>query len=215
MVCVAQVVPGVQDTNLSRDYASRTSATSLTINGANSYTKDIRLDGMNLIDEGGCGTITVNLNMDAVAEVQVISNGYTAENGRSTGGVISLVTKSGTNQYKGSLTTAAAIGSTRTTSSASSTTPRNRSMPSTSRVRFGGPVIIPGLCDSHRDHEEVVGFFASQEFADNQRPSVTTRANLPTDLERNGDFSQTFITTGTGAAAAYSVGPIIDPLTGK
>ena len=40
--------------------------------------------------------------MDAVGEVQVISNGYTAENGRNNGGVISMVTKSGTNQLRAS-----------------------------------------------------------------------------------------------------------------
>ena len=40
--------------------------------------------------------------MDAVNEVQVIANGYTAENGRNNGGLINVVTKSGTNTFKGS-----------------------------------------------------------------------------------------------------------------
>ena len=39
--------------------------------------------------------------MDAVGEVQVIANGYTAENGRNNGGLINVVTKSGTNTFKG------------------------------------------------------------------------------------------------------------------
>ena len=68
-----QIVPGVQDTNLNRDYATRTSAVAVTINGSNGFNKDIRLDGMNIIDEGGCGSVSVNLNMDAVGEVRVIS----------------------------------------------------------------------------------------------------------------------------------------------
>ena len=47
-------------------------------------------------------TRMVNPNIDAVGEVQVISNGFTAENGRSNGGLIIMTTKSGTNQFKGS-----------------------------------------------------------------------------------------------------------------
>ena len=44
----------------------------------------------------------VNPNIDAVGEVQVISNGFTAENGRSNGGLIIMTTKSGTSRFKGS-----------------------------------------------------------------------------------------------------------------
>ena len=44
----------------------------------------------------------VNPNLDAVGEVQVISSGFTAENGRSSGGMIIMTTKSGTSSVKGS-----------------------------------------------------------------------------------------------------------------
>ena len=96
------ILPGVQDTNLNRDFAQWRSAISITINGMPSQSKDVRVDGLNIVDEGGCGTAFVNLNMDAIGEVQVISNGYTAENGRNNGGVISIITKSGTGTLKGS-----------------------------------------------------------------------------------------------------------------
>ena len=96
------ILPGVQDTNLNRDFAQWRSAISITINGMPSQSKDVRVDGINIVDEGGCGTAFVNLNMDAIGEVQVISNGYTAENGRNNGGLISIVTKSGTSTFKGS-----------------------------------------------------------------------------------------------------------------
>ena len=96
------ILPGVQDTNLNRDFAQWRSAISITINGMPSQNKDVRVDGINIVDEGGCGTAFVNLNMDAIGEVQVIANGYTAENGRNNGGVISVVTKSGTSSLKAS-----------------------------------------------------------------------------------------------------------------
>ncbi len=42
-------------------------------------------------------------NPDAVQEFRVITNSYSAEYGRFAGGVVDLVTKSGTNQWRGSL----------------------------------------------------------------------------------------------------------------
>ena len=72
---------------------------------------------------------------------------------------------------------------------------------------IGGPVVIPGVIDSRRSQKKVY-FFASQEYTDDLRPQDVTRTNLPTDLERRGDFSQTRITNG-------SLQPILDPLTGQ
>ena len=50
------ILPGVQDTNLNRDFTQWRSAISITINGMPSQSKDVRVDGMNIVDEGGCGT---------------------------------------------------------------------------------------------------------------------------------------------------------------
>ena len=47
------------------------------------------------------GVPVVNPNPDTVAEFRVIENNYSAEYGRSNGGVVSVVTKSGTNQVHG------------------------------------------------------------------------------------------------------------------
>src|SRR5207247_10823093 len=102
MYAMLSILPGVQNTKLNRDFATWTSAAAITINGAPTINKDLRVDGINIVDEGGCSTGFVNLNMDAVGEVQVITNGYTAENGRNNGGLISVVTKSGTSQLKAS-----------------------------------------------------------------------------------------------------------------
>ena len=206
------ILPGVQDTNLNRDFAQWRSAISITINGMPSQNKDVRVDGINIVDEGGCGTAYVNLNMDAIGEVQVIANGYTAENGRNNGGVISMVTKSGTNA-------AAGVGLVQRPPRQ---VQRERLFPqgdagqakplyrvNISGYSVGGPVVIPGLIDSReRQAGKKFYFFGSQEYTDDARPTTTTRANMPTALEYNGDFSQTRITNGT-------IQPIIDPLTGQ
>jgi len=203
------VLPGVQDTNLNRDFSSWTSATQISINGAQSQNKDVRVDGINIVDEGGCGTAFINLNMDAVNEVQVIANGYTAENGRNNGGLINVVTKSGTNTFKGS----GWYNARRDRFNANDYFRKinNQAKPlydvNIYGYSFGGPLVIPKVMDSRKMNKKTY-FFVSQEYTDDARPSVTVRSNLPTALERAGDFSQTRITNG-------NIQPIIDPQTGQ
>jgi hypothetical protein len=203
------VLPGVQDTNLNRDFSSWTSATQITINGSASEKKDVRVDGINIVDEGGCGTAFVNLNMDAVSEVQVIANGYTAENGRNNGGLINVVTKSGTNTFKGSAWYNGRRD--RFNSNDYFRKVNDQAKPlynvNIQGYSFGGPFVIPGVFDSRKATRKTF-FFVSQEYTNDKRPTVTVTSNLPTALERSGDFSQTRITNGT-------IQPIIDPLTGK
>jgi outer membrane receptor protein involved in Fe transport len=203
------VLPGVQDTNLNRDYSSWTSATQITINGAPSQNKDVRIDGINIVDEGGCGTAFVNLNMDAVNEIQVVSNGYTAENGRNNGGLINVVTKSGSNVFKGS---AWYNGRRDQFNAIDYFRQVNKQVKplydvNISGYGFGGPLVIPGVMDARKMQKKTF-FYVSQEYTSDKRPTSTTRVNLPTALERVGDFSQTKITNGT-------IQPIIDPQTGQ
>jgi hypothetical protein len=205
---VMAILPGVQDTNLNRDFTTLNSAIAITINGM-AQSKDIRLDGINAQDEGGGSNSFVNLNIDAIGEVQVISNGYTAENGRKTGGMISITTKSGTNQFRGS----AWYNGRRDRFNANDYFRKlnNQAKPlyevNISGYTFGGPAVIPGLFDS-RTAARKLYFFVSQEYTADASPTTTLRGNLPTDAERKGDFSQTYVTSG-------ALQPIVDPQTGQ
>ena len=201
-------LPGVQDTNLSRDFTDWNSAKLITINGAPVNNKNVMIDGIPQVDEGGTGNAYVNPNMDAVGEVQVVANGFTAENGRSNGGLVNFVTKSGTTTFKG----AGWYNARRDAWNKNDYLRiRNKQAKPLYRVNIGGfsiggPVIIPGLLDS-RTSEKKVFFFVSQEYTKDARPSATATANYPTALERTGDFSQTFRTT---ASAYGTVQPILD-----
>src|SRR4051794_39207889 len=203
------VLPGVQDTNLNRDYSSWTSATQITINGAPSQNKDVRIDGINIVDEGGCGTAFVNLNMDAVNEIQVVSNGYTAENGRNNGGLINVVTKSGSNVFKGSAWYNGRRDQFNENDYFRKVNKQAKPLydVNISGYGFGGPLVIPGVIDARKVTTNKTFFFVSQEYTVDKRPTDTTRTNLPTALERAGDFSQPRVTNGT-------IQPIIDPQTG-
>ena len=60
------------------------------------------LDGIATVNTGG-NQQGLQLNSDAIAEVKVIASAYQAEYGRTSGIQISGVTKSGTNQFRGSV----------------------------------------------------------------------------------------------------------------
>jgi outer membrane receptor for ferrienterochelin and colicin len=49
------------------------------------------------------GTIGVKPNVEGIQEITVQTNSYAAEAGRTAGGVINVVTRSGTNQFHGSV----------------------------------------------------------------------------------------------------------------
>ena len=72
------------------------------INGARSSDTDILLDGgenVNLFDT----TVGQSVPLDTVQEFSVLTSNYSAEFGRAGGGVVNVATKSGTNQFHGSL----------------------------------------------------------------------------------------------------------------
>ena len=77
----------------------------LTISGARPQQNNYLLDGVNINDYANAGPGSVlggNLGTDAVAEFSVLTTNYSTEYGRTSGGVITATTKSGTNQFHGS-----------------------------------------------------------------------------------------------------------------
>ncbi len=212
------VLPGVMDTNLNRDFSTWTSMRDVTINGNPVTSKNVVVDGMSVVDEGGAGNAFVNPNIDAIGEVQVIANGYTAENGRNNGGLIQMTTKSGTSQFRGSglVQRAPRQRGTRTTTSArSGISPKPLYRVNIPGYSIGGPIMIPGVLDT-RASEKKFYFFGSQEFTDDAKPSGIVRSNLPTALERAGDFSQTrFTQRCTGHSAHHRSARRASPFPGN
>src|SRR6202049_84219 len=77
----------------------------LTISGGRPQQNNYLLDGVNINDYANAGPGSVlggNLGTDAVAEFSVLTTNYTAEYGRTSGGVISAITKTGSNEFHGS-----------------------------------------------------------------------------------------------------------------
>lgn len=60
-------------------------------------------NGVGIGGVGGSGTVLNSISIEALEEFKVTTNAFSAEYGRATGGVINLTTRSGTNQYHGTL----------------------------------------------------------------------------------------------------------------
>ena len=59
------------------------------------------MDGISAMDTGNNGQMLA-LNVESIAEVKILTQGYQAEFGRSSGLQITAVTKGGTNRFRGS-----------------------------------------------------------------------------------------------------------------
>src|SRR5207253_6221755 len=74
----------------------------LSISGARPQQNNYRLDGVSINDysNGGPGSILgQNLGVDAIQEFSVLTSNYSAEYGKTSGGVVNAITRSGTNQF--------------------------------------------------------------------------------------------------------------------
>ena len=78
----------------------------LSISGGRPTENVFRIDGLVINDHTNNGpgsALHVNMGVDAIREFSVLTNNYSAEFGRGASGVINAITKSGTNDYHGSL----------------------------------------------------------------------------------------------------------------
>lgn len=79
-----------------------TGAGNVRVRGGQRFSNLYMFDGVDTTDPL-TGTFGANLNADAVAETEIMTGGMPAEFGRASGGVINVVTKSGGNDFSGSL----------------------------------------------------------------------------------------------------------------
>jgi len=79
----------------------RTNAAAVSVNGQDETLNNWVIDGVD-DNERVIGTVGVKPSIEGIQEITVETNSYAPEAGRTAGGVINIVTKSGTNQFHGS-----------------------------------------------------------------------------------------------------------------
>jgi hypothetical protein len=93
------LTPGVAPDRTPQQGASRTSG--LVFAGQRSRSNNVTVDGLDNNDET-VGSVRAVFSQDAVQEFQVLTTGYSAEFGKASGGVVNIVTRTGTNRIAGS-----------------------------------------------------------------------------------------------------------------
>ena len=166
------------------------------ISGGQNYATEVLLDGAGTTrSENGSSFDETAPSVEAIGEFKVLTSTVPAEFGRTTGGIESFNTKSGTNAFHGNLyelfrnedldanvwgnnyNLANNIGDR-------SAFQRPLDRQNDYGGTLGGPVIIPHLYNG----KDKTFFFFSWEQYRQQQGGVTT-TTVPTDAERNGDFS--------------------------
>src|SRR6266566_1949116 len=108
---LAALQPGVSAITTQTDFAvggdrgNRGFGNQITVAGDRPEQNNYRLDGISINDFNNAAPGSVlggDLGVDAVQEFSVITSNVSAEYGRTSGGVINAITKSGTNQFHGS-----------------------------------------------------------------------------------------------------------------
>jgi hypothetical protein len=181
------------------------------INGSRSQDNLITYDGAVGIRTRSNGESIGTADLDQTAEVQILTASYGAEFGRSSGGQIRVVTKSGTQSFHGSV-----YEYFRNSALDANSWSRNRSTASNFVAPFkfnqfgynvNGPVILPGF---NKDRSKLF-FTWSQEWA-KRRLEQSNFRRVPSVAMRNGDFSELL----TAPNIFYSSPQrIIDPTTGQ
>jgi len=96
---IALLAPGVIMTH-DNTFSNR-NGSGISSNGQRGRSNNFEIDGQNNNDNSVGGPALFFGNQDALQEVQVVTNNFSAEYGRNTGSVVNYVTKSGTNDFHG------------------------------------------------------------------------------------------------------------------
>lgn len=223
------LMPGVSSSAVDQLYvgvsapAGTASTIPFAINGARSAASSWTVDGADNVDRGSNLTLLNTPSVDAIAEFKVQRSGYSAEFGRAGGGMISVITKSGTSEFHGDLFEFARNNYFAANNFLNNANKLNLgSSDGKARVpalhyndfggTIGGPVWIPGVYGKNRNKNQTF-FFFSTEFRRVITYSSPT-ATVPTAAEITGAFPHPVCASYTGTTCNQVTQQItkIDPV---
>ncbi len=201
---------------------------SVSIAGGNGNTTMWRLDGGDNNDYMSNGNAPFPFP-DAIAQFSVESTALGAQDGMHSGGLVNVVTRSGTNKFHGSVFEF--IRNNYINATAFGVVPPNGPGSGKDKLHqnqyggtFGGPVRIAHLFNG----KDKLFFFAGYQFLESKASSGSTTARVPTAANLAGDFSVTDPVATPGSTPAHPAGStnttpgacnttytqLVDPITG-
>lgn len=191
---MAKLIPGVVS-NTNFQVGGPGGIGNLQVNGNRGSANMLTINGIENLDTGSNGSQNVTVSIDSTQEFKILTGIYQAEYGRNAGAQISVVTKSGTDQFHGSGYLYHRHDSLNANSWLNNAKglPRNLFRYNDPGYTIGGPIYIPKLLPQTKSK---LFFFWSQEWQEQLAPNAVKNVEVPTAAERRGDFSQSLDSSG-------------------
>jgi hypothetical protein len=191
------LTPGVSSGGSIEDQGGLNSA-QLSFNGSRTLNSEFLIDGVSVVT-GSTGAPQSLPPADSISQFKVLTSSYSAEYGRTSGGIVTMITNSGTSHYHG-----AAYGYFRNEDLDANNyfnnlrgNPRPEDRYNLFGGKLGGPVIIPKIYKGKKS----TFFFINYEGLIQASPFSNT-VSVPSGAYTTGDFSA-------------SKTQVYDPSTGK
>ena len=167
-----------------------------TVNGGRDSSNAIMMDGVPVTMNSNTNNMNANSavpSVEGVEEFRIQTNSYSAEYGRSGGGVLTIATKSGTNTLHGSMFEF--FRNSKLDANNWFANESGRQLGSFQRNEFGaslgGPIVIPKVYNGKNKSFFFVVYEGRRQLA-----AQTRFMTLPTDEQLVGDFSKTLNSAG-------------------
>jgi Carboxypeptidase regulatory-like domain/TonB-dependent Receptor Plug Domain len=195
------LVPGVAtDGGFSYDKKGLNGGADISISGGASNANLFLVDGANNVDEGSGRTILVYPSLDSIQEFKVERNSYNAQFGGAGGGIVTIVTKSGTNNLHGSAyyfgRNDVLDAKDPVLNAVDPKSKKNSIRRNDFGFSLGGPI-----------KKDKVFFFVSEEW-NRLISGVVRTAHVPTPAQRAGDFSDSALDTTFSSANTVGCLPL-------
>jgi hypothetical protein len=164
-------------------------STNFVANGSRNSTADVLVDGVTVTtveQNSGITDLKFSPSVDAVQEFKMQTNFFSAEYGQTGAAVVNMVTRSGTNDFHG--TGYYFLRDEKLNANDWFSNRSGRALPAFHRDQFGGVLGGPAI-------KNKTFFFVGYEYTKQESPTSTT-ITVPTEMQRRGDFSQTFNASG-------------------
>ena len=210
-----RLAPGIVDSAVSRDVTASGNLAGINING-NTSAFNFNVDGINDMDTGTNQAVHYEPNLDSIGEMKVLSASYQAEYGRNSAGIVTVVTKNGTQQLHGTASwnhrnqefNANSWQNNHMITQDGIPAPRTDYKYNVETFSVGGPVFVPKTINPERKY---LFFFFSQERTGQAIPASSQPTYMPTANEIAGNFSQSFTNVNGNPVSV----PVLDPLNGN
>lgn len=199
----------------------------ISVNGSRSSQNTFTVDGADITDRGSNLTIQTFPSVDSIGEFKVLRSLYPAESGRSGGGQVNVVTRSGTDEFHGSL-----FAFVRNEKFNANTFLNNQSAPvgrgangkalrppfryNNYGFTIGGPVYFLRFGDRNPEDgmfgkiSRTYFFFSEEQRKDRRAVTVGAPALVPTVGMRAGVFSFPICISGTISGATRTCNQILN-----